>query len=316
MPGSVLQFQGLLASKLKDPERRYVLQRAQGRLMHATADEVLLYFHLKPHPNLCVPVDVMEHRGLTLLASPFEPEGTVRSWVVKRRKEGHSCWSHAHKAPPKEHVNPFALVDLAPVWGVHTLRPKRYRPPVGKSVLAESLRRSTSVPPQLSGNPSRGTNTASAAVSEPEESKQRNDRHMGSSGHSRGSSAGDDIVVNHEEAVHRARIALHTARGLAYLHENHMLHLDLHAGNVLVTSWNIPRVQHARSPTRRATYYGAKVMSHSLAVVPRSSRNRRWCFLAGDGLSSCDTAPYIAHCAGGAVWPPRCCHAVAAQVRQ
>ena len=41
-----LQFLGVLASDLRHPSRRLVLQRAQGRLAYATRDEIRLFFSL------------------------------------------------------------------------------------------------------------------------------------------------------------------------------------------------------------------------------------------------------------------------------
>ncbi len=43
---SSLQFLGVLASDLRHPSRRLVLQRAQGRLAYATRDEIRLFFSL------------------------------------------------------------------------------------------------------------------------------------------------------------------------------------------------------------------------------------------------------------------------------
>jgi hypothetical protein len=215
-----------------------VLQRAQGRLRHATNEEVHHYLHLKPHPNVSIPVDVLSCRGVPVFATPFEPEGNLKLWLKRRVEEGHVCWSSQkpRKSDGKAGKNPYALIGYAPVWGPQTLRPKRYQPPKGRSLVYETLRRPASEP---------SLRTVDTKNSGPD--------------HTISDRADDPVVIDAGEIAVRARIALHVARGLAHLHGQGFLHLDLNPWNVLVTQWTVPKSNHPRAIGRRKVFYGAKV---------------------------------------------------------
>lgn len=235
------QFSGTLASNLRRPELRFVLQRAEGRLQHATDEEVHRYLHLEPHPNVSQPCDVLSCRGVPVFATPFEPEGNLKLWVKRRVNEGHVCWSSQkpRKSEPKTGKNPYALIGYAPVWGPHTLRPKPYQPPKGKSMVYETLRRPLSEPSLRTVKHDEPTVLPDAA--------------------SPVDHTDDSITIDAAEIAVRARIALHIARGLSHLHSSGFLHLDVNPWNVLVTQWAVPKSNHPKAIGRRKVFYGAKV---------------------------------------------------------
>jgi hypothetical protein len=130
---------GVLASHLRRPPLKVVLKRADGKLATATRDELHGYLHLSPHANVARVVDVVDFRGVVLLAVPYEPLGTLRQWLHDREASGVAAWRSnvASRAAPGVDVG-YVTRGFAPRWGAHTIRRQPHRPPAGRSKVSSA----------------------------------------------------------------------------------------------------------------------------------------------------------------------------------